>query len=83
MEEVVQGIRVGVIHGPKNHIRPVWFDLHRRQHRITQITNSWRERRGETLMIYFHVSDGGALYELVYCPSTAQWTLARIEAFDS
>ena len=80
MNEIIQGIRVGVIHGPDGRMRPVWFDLHRRQHRIRQVTNSWRERRGETLLIHFHVTDGGALYELVYCPTTSAWSLQLIEA---
>lgn len=83
MEEVIKGIRVGVIHGPKGQIRPIWFDLHRRQHRIVQVTNSWRERCGEMLLIYFHVTDGGALYELIYCPTSAHWSLQQIEALES
>lgn len=73
-------IRVGVIHGPKDNIRPVWFELNRRQHRIEQVTNSWRERRGNTPFIYFHVSDGGALYELTYNLLEGIWRLEQIEA---
>lgn len=79
MEEIVRGLRVGVIHGPQGRIRPVWFDLNRRQHRICQVTNSWRERRGEKLLIHFHVTDAGALYELVYCLTTSEWSLQLIE----
>ncbi|MEA3363949.1 MAG: hypothetical protein U9Q61_11870 [Thermodesulfobacteriota bacterium] len=80
MREIVDGIRVGVIHGPGGQIKPVWFDLQRRQHRIEQVTNSWRERRGDVPLIYFHVTDGGALYELVYSPTEAHWRLEQIEA---
>lgn len=79
MSEVVEDIRVGVIHGPGGRIRPVWFDLHRRQHRIQEITNSWQERRGQKLLIYFHVTDGGALYELVYSPLDRSWRLEQVE----
>lgn len=79
MGEVVDGIRVGVIHGPGGRIQPVWFDLQRKQHRIQQVTNSWRERRGNTTLIYFHVTDEGALYELVYNPPEAHWRLEMIE----
>ena len=78
--EVVDDIRVGVIHGPAGKIEPVWFDLNRRQHRIRQITNYWRERRGSQLFLHFHVTDDGALYELVYNPTEGVWQLELIES---
>ncbi len=80
MQERIEGIRVGVIHGPGGKIRPVWFDLNHRQHRVHQVTNSWRERCGETILIHFHVTDEGALYELVYNLTEGGWQLERIEA---
>jgi hypothetical protein len=80
MREQVENIRVGVIHGPGGRIRPVWFDLNRRQHRVKQVTNSWREKRGETSLLHFHVTDEGALYELVYNLTEGSWTLEQIEA---
>lgn len=80
MEGCIEGIRVGVVHGPGGKIRPVWFDLNRKQHRIEQVTNSWRERRGASTLIYFHVTDGGALYELSYNLTEGQWRLEQIEA---
>ncbi len=79
MREVVDDIRVGVIHGPRGQIKPVWFDLQRKQHRIEQVTNRWRERRGDVPLIYFHVTAEGALYELVYSPTEACWRLEMIE----
>ncbi|HKJ05419.1 MAG TPA: hypothetical protein VJ974_07480 [Geopsychrobacteraceae bacterium] len=75
-----EGLRVGVVHGPGARIRPVWFDLNRKKHNILQITNTWRDRRGETDLIHFHVTDEGALYELVYNLTTTNWMLERIEA---
>lgn len=80
MEEVIEGIRVGVVHGPGERIRPVWFDLNRRQHRIEQVTNTWRERRGATTLIFFHVTDGGALYELSYNLGDGNWRLEQVDA---
>ena len=80
MTEVIDDIRVGVIHGPAGKIEPVWFDLNRRQHRIRQITNCWRERRGSQLFFHFHVTDDGALYELVYNPTDGGWQLELIES---
>jgi len=73
-------IRVGVIHGPGCRITPVWFDLKRRKHTVRAITNTWHERQGEALRIHFHVTDDGALYELVYDLGSTTWTLEQIEA---
>lgn len=80
METIANRVRVAAIHHPDGKIQPVWFDLNRRQYRIVEVTNTWRERRGEGLLIFFHVSDGGALYELIYSCLTAHWSLQQIEA---
>jgi len=73
-------LRVAVVFGPGNKIRPVWFDLNRRRHQVHTITNCWRDRRGDTVLLHFHVTDDGALYELVFNPSASSWQLLRIEA---
>lgn len=78
--EVVEGIRVAAVHGPGGCVRPVWFELLRKQHRIVEVTNSWREKQGRDELVYFHVSDGGALFELVYKPAGLCWNLQLIEA---
>ncbi len=80
MQETIEGIRVGVIHGPGGRIQPVWFELRRRQHRVQQVTNNWREKCGETTLLHFHVTDEGALYELVYNLTDGSWQLELIEA---
>lgn len=80
MSDVIEDVRVGVIHGPAGKIEPVWFDLNRKQHRIRQVTNRWRERRGNQLLFHFHVTDDGALYELVYYSGDGMWQLELIEA---
>jgi hypothetical protein len=80
MQPADGNLRVGVIHGPGRRMTPVWFDLKRRKHVIREITNTWRARQGETVRIYFHVTDEGALYELVYDLADASWTLEEIEA---
>jgi len=74
------GIRVAVVFGPGVKIKPVWFDLNRKQHTIQQITNSWRDKKGETAFIHFLVTDESALYELVYNMADASWRLEQIEA---
>lgn len=72
-------LRVAVVFGPGLKIKPVWFDLDRKQHTILQITNSWRDKRGETVFVHFHVTDEGALYELVYNMADASWRLEQFE----
>ena len=79
MKHHVPNLRVGVIHGPGPRITPVWFDLQRRKHTVRQITNIWHDRRGETTRIHFHVTDDGALYELVYDLGDTTWALEKIE----
>ena len=73
-------IRVAVVFGPGTKIRPVWFDVNRKQHTICRITNSWQDKKGETVFMHFHVTDDGALYELVYNMTDATWKLKQIEA---
>ena len=80
MSLVDNNLRVGVIHGPGCRITPVWFDLNRRKHTVRDITNVWRDRQGETVRIHFHVTDAGALYELVYDLGNTTWSLEEIEA---
>lgn len=80
MPTLCSDLRVAVIFGPEGRIRPVWFELKRRRHDVRTITNSWQDRRGETILWHFHVTDDGALFELTFNPSTATWQLSRIEA---
>lgn len=82
MDTAHEDIRVAVIHGPAGSIRPIWFDLNRKQYRIHQITNRWRERRGRNTLLYFHVTDAGALYELVYDLEAGRWSLRRLEVLE-
>lgn len=80
METLCSDIRVAVIFGPDGRISPVWFDLNRRRHQVRTVTNSWRDRRGETILLHFHVTDDGALFELTFNTATVTWQLIRIEA---
>ncbi len=80
MQELCSDIRVAVIFGPEGRIRPVWFELKSRRHDVRTITNRWRERRGEAMQWHFHVTDDGALFELIFNPGAATWQLLRIEA---
>lgn len=80
MQILDSDIRVAVVFGPGMKIKPVWFDLNRTQHTIQQITNSWRDKKGETVFMHFLVTDECALYELVYNMADASWRLGQREA---
>jgi hypothetical protein len=73
-------VRVAAIFEPGKRIRPVWFERNRHQHRVVETTYSWRDQVGDTTRIHFTVSDGEALFELVYNPLDGNWTLMDQQA---
>ena len=73
-------IRVAVIFEPGRQLRLVWFERNRRQHKVVETTYRWSDRVGETLRHHFAVTDGEALYELVYTPLDGIWTLREERA---
>ena len=73
-------VRVAAIFEPGRCIRPVWFEHHRRQYRVVATTYCWREQEGETLFLHFTVTDGEALFELVYNLAAGTWTLKGQQA---
>ena len=73
-------IRVAAIFEPGKRICPVWFERNRRQHKVVETTYSWSDRIGDTPLQHFAVTDGEALYELIYNPLDGSWTLASQQA---
>jgi hypothetical protein len=80
MERIREPIRIAAVFTPGQRLKPVWFDWRRRQHRVLETTYSWREQVGETVFLHFSVTDGGALYELVYNTAEQSWRLEGVEA---
>jgi hypothetical protein len=80
MERIRASIRVAAVFEPGGQIRPVWFDWQRRKHTVIETTYYWEGTAGEDTLLYFSVSDGTALYELVYNTVDRSWTLNSIEA---
>jgi hypothetical protein len=78
-QRIQEHIRVAVIHGPGNKLRPVWFDWQRRKHEVLEITYHWRHRSGNDLLLHYSVSDGTALYELVYNTADQVWLLEGLD----
>ena len=68
-------VRVAAVFEPGKRIRPVWFERRRRQHKVVETTYSWRDQVGDTTLLHFTVSDGEALFELVYNPHDGHWIL--------
>lgn len=78
VERVREPIRVAVVFGPGRTIKPVWFEWRRRKHTISQTTYTWSDKVGETNRLHFSVSDGEALYELMYSTTDQSWSLLNI-----
>jgi hypothetical protein len=79
---VVRGeeVRVAAIFEPGKRIRPVWFERNRRQHKVVETTYSWRDQIGDTPLLHFTVSDGEALFELIYNLRDGTWALQDQQA---
>ena len=73
-------VRVAAIFEPGKRIRLVWFERNRRQYKVVQTTYSWRDRVGDAPLHHFTVTDGEALFELIYNPLQGSWTLVAQKA---
>ena len=80
MERIREPIRVAVVFGPGRTIKPVWFEWRRRKHTISATTYTWSDRVGEETRLHFTVTDGEALYELVYGTASQSWSLLNLHA---
>jgi hypothetical protein len=79
MEPVKELIRTAVIFTPGQQIKPAWFEWRRRQHRIIRTTYHWQEQHGATKLLHFSVTDGEALYKLIYNTNDQNWLLQGFE----
>ncbi len=79
MQKIRENIRVAVIFGPGNSVRPVWFDWRRRKYAVREVTYTWRERQGEATLFHFAVTDGANLFELTYNAVSQLWALTAVE----
>jgi hypothetical protein len=80
VQRIGEPIRVAAVFVPGRQVRPVWFDWQRRKHTVLETTYCWKGKAGEDTLLYFSVSDGTALYELVYNTVDQGWTLNGVEA---
>jgi hypothetical protein len=77
MSMVLRGkkVRLAAIFEPGKPVRPVWFELNRRQHKVLQTTYHWQDRVGDAELLHFTVSDGEALFELIYNLKEQHWSV--------
>lgn len=68
-------VRIAVVFEPGKKAKPVWFELNRKQHKITETTYHWKDCVGATTLLHYAVTDGEALYELIFNPLDQSWTL--------
>ena len=68
-------IRIAVIYEPGKRIRPVWFELNRKQHKVVETTYHWQDKIGEARYLHYTVTDGEVLYELIFNPLDQSWTI--------
>lgn len=66
---------MAAIFEPGKPLRPVWFERNRRQYKVVETTYRWQECSGDQPELHFTVTDGEALFELVYNPLQGSWTL--------
>ena len=80
LQKIREHIRVAVIHGPGNKLRPVWFDWKRQKHAVQEVTYHWRHKSGDDLILHYSVTDGVTLFELIYNATAQTWILESIDA---
>jgi hypothetical protein len=73
-------IRVAAVFSPEGKVTPKWFELNRRKHEVKETTYFWKDRIGEVPHNHYAVSDGEALYELVYNTCDQTWTLVNLKS---
>jgi hypothetical protein len=73
-------LRVAVIFSAGGKVTPKWFELNRRKHDVKETTYFWQDQIGEVPRMHYAVSDGEALYELVYNTSNHIWTLDALKS---
>jgi len=69
-------IRIAVVYQPGAKVKPIWFELNRRQHKIARTTYFWKDRIGEAPLLHFAVVDeDDSLFELVFNSHDQSWML--------
>lgn len=79
---VGQLVKVVATFDPAYKVRPVKFKWAGRVVKVAEITYVWRSKEGRKEIFHFALTDGSALYELIYDTETLLWRLENLEAID-
>ena len=80
MERIREPVRVAAVFAPGRQIKPVWFDWQRKKYTVCETTYCWKDKAGDATLLHFSVTDGEALFELIYNTVDQGWTLNWVEA---
>jgi len=75
-------VKVLATFAPAYKIRPVKFHWAGRTIRVSEITYTWRSKEGRKDIYHFALTDGSALYELLYDAESLLWRLENLEAVE-
>jgi hypothetical protein len=59
-------------------LRPVAFEWQRERKKISEITFSWTEKRGNDRLVFYSVTDGANTYEICYDTLELNWRLVKV-----
>lgn len=71
-------VKVGAIF-KNGGVFPRWFLYHGKKIAIKEITYSWKKKVGDSIFLYFSVTDGINLYNLSFQPERLAWSLEAVE----
>ena len=77
VDEVNERIKVGAVFDGAG-VTPKWFFWGRHKHKIEKVEHTWRSRVGETLLLFFAVTDGANVYEIRLNQKTLEWSLEKV-----
>ena len=60
------------------HVRPTWFLWKQRRYPIKEVTQWWRTKEGQAIILHLGVTDGSTCFELTFNQHTLVWHLASI-----
>ncbi len=72
-----EAIEVGVI-CKKGRLYPRWFVWEGRRYAVREITYRWKDRRGDDLLHYFTVTDGGNVFQIYFNSRHTHWRLEKV-----
>ncbi len=66
--------------GTPYRIKPLRFQWSGKSFDVQEITYSWKTKEGHNSLYHFSVTNGGALYELIFDATSLLWRIENLEA---